>query len=246
MPFLEKVRSFFLLPKKKLNWWVSNWRESKEFRKQLIAVVLGFGIAGILWGWQCYDWTTSHNEAFTNPFSIILGAFWISVFGGLALAFSFFKKNKRRFLLLFFLGIPVWFLAFLTPGVLSDWVWYGSLMFLHPLVLLFFLLFDSNKIVSLFDLDPSLHVGTLCLEFFLTFLLVGIFYSFFFKKPSKLKLILIPPIWVAIFAIISPIIGNLIGFYLFHSLLLAYLLTFLLISLSFALSLFKEIKYEKS
>ena len=70
-------------------------------------------------------------------------------------------------------------------------------------------------------------------------------YSLFFKKPPKLKLILIPPIWVAIFAIISPIIANLIGIYLFHSLLLAYLLNFLLISLAFALSLFREIKHEK-
>jgi len=244
MPFLRRVKSFFLLPKKELNWWVFNWRNSREFKRQLFAVVLGFGIGGMLWGFHCYDWATSHNEAFTNPFSIILGALWISIFGGLALAFSFFKKNKIKFLFLFFLGIPVWFLAFLIPGIFSSWEWYGSLIFLHPFVLFFFLLFDSNKIVSLFDLDPSLHIGTLCLEFFFTFLLIGIFYSFFFKKSSKLKLIFIPPIWVAIFAIISPIIGNLIGVYLFHSLLLSYLLTFLLISLCFALCLFKEIKHE--
>ncbi|MCD6528276.1 hypothetical protein J7K44_01420 [bacterium] len=244
MLFLKRVKSFFLLPKRELNWWVFNWRNSKEFKRQLFAVVLGFGIGGMLWGWQCYDWTTSHNEAFTNPFSIILGALWISIFGGLALAFSFLREKKKKFLLLFFLGIPAWFLAFLIPGIFSSWLWYGSLIFLHPFVLFFFLLFDSNKIVSLFDLDPSLHIGTLCLEFFFSFLLIAVFYSFFFKKPSKLKLIFIPPIWVGIFAIISPIIGNLIGVYLFHSLLLSYLLTFLLISLSFALSLFKEIKYE--
>jgi len=55
MSFSKRVRSFFLLPKKKLNWWVSNWRESKEFRKQLVAVVLEFGIGEILWGFHCYD-----------------------------------------------------------------------------------------------------------------------------------------------------------------------------------------------
>ena len=92
MPFLKKVKNFFLLPKKELNWWIFNWKNSKEFKKQLLAVVLGFGIGGILWGFYCYDWATSYNEAFTNPFSIILGAFWISIFGGLALTFLFFKK----------------------------------------------------------------------------------------------------------------------------------------------------------
>jgi len=112
MPFLEKVRSFFLLPKKKLNWWLSNWRESKEFRKQLVAVVLGFGIAGILWGWQCYDWATSHNEAFTNPFSLILGALYLAIFGGLGLGWAFFRENKRKFLFLILLGIPAWLIAF--------------------------------------------------------------------------------------------------------------------------------------
>jgi len=244
MPFSKRVRSFFLLPKKKLNWWISNWRESKEFRRQLIAVILGFGVAGILWGWQCYDWTTSHSEAFTNPFSIILGAFWTSVFGGLALAFSFFKKNKRKFFLLFFLGIPVWFLAFLIPGIFSEWLYILSAIISLIYIVIFYLF--KVDITPLLNLKPSLVIAGIWLEFLFTFLLVAIFYSFFFKKPSKLKLILIPPIWVAIFAIIAPIIGNLIGFYLFHSLFLAYLLTFLLISLSFALSLFKEIKYEKS
>ena len=244
MPFLEKVRSFFLLPKKKLNWWVSNWRKSKEFRKQLVAVVLGFGIGGMLWGFHCYDWVTSHNEAFTNPFSIILGAFWISIFGGLALAFSFLREKRKEFLLLIFLGIPVWVLAFVMPGIFNEWLYILSAI-ISLIYIVIFYLFKVN-ITPLLNLKPSLVIAGIWLEFLFTFLLVAIFYSFFFKKSSKLKLILIPPIWVAIFAIISPIIGNLIGFYLFHSLLLAYLLTFLLISLSFALSLFKEIKYEKS
>ncbi len=50
MPFLKKVKNFFLLPKKELNWWIFNWKSSKEFKKQLLAVVFGFGVAGLVWG----------------------------------------------------------------------------------------------------------------------------------------------------------------------------------------------------
>jgi len=243
MAFLKKIKSFFLFPKKELNWWVFNWKSSNEFKKQLLAAILGFGVGGMLWGFHCYDWATSHNEAFTNPFSIILGAFWISIFGGLALAFSFLKESKRRSLLLIFLSIPAWVLGFVIPGIFNEWLYILSAV-ISPIYIVIFYLFKVD-ITPLLNLKPSLVVAGIWMEFLFTFLLITIFYSFFFKKPSKLKLIFIPPIWVAIFAIISPIIGNLIGTYLFHSLLLSYLLTFLLISLSFALSLFKEIKYER-
>jgi len=243
MSFLKKVRSFFLLPKKKLNWWISNWRESKEFRKQLIAVVLGFGIAGLIWGGALYKDVAHSKDVFIYP-THWLGVLSLAIFGGLGLGYAFLKDNKKKILFLILLGIPVWILGFLIPRIFIEWLMVLSAV-ISVVYIGFYYLFKID-ITSLLYLKPSLAVTSIWVEFFLTFLLIGIFYSFFFKKSSKLKLILIPPIWVAIFAIISPIIGNLIGFYLFHSLLLAYLLTFLLISLSFALSLFKEIKYEKS
>ena len=208
-------------------------------------VVLGFGIAGLIWGGALY-WSYHNSDApFISPFILDGGALPLAIFGGLGLGCAFLRNDKKKFLFLILLGIPAWIFGFLIPMVLSEWIWYGSLIVLHPFVLIFFLLFESNKIVSLFDLRPSLHIGTLCLEFFFSFFLISIFYSLLFKTLPKLKLILIPPIWVAIFSIISPIIANLIGIYLFHSLLLAYLLNFLLISLAFALSLFREIKHEK-
>ncbi len=244
MPFLKKVKNFFLLPKKELNWWIFNWKNSKEFKKQLLAVVFGFGVAGLVWGGVLY-WSYHNSSAsFISPFILDGGALLIAVFGGLGLGCAFFKNNKKKILLLILLGIPVWILAFLIPSIFIEW-----LIVLSAIISLgyiaFYYLFKVD-ITSLLYLKPSVDITGIWFEFFLTFLLVGIFYSFFFPKSSKLKIIFIPPIWVAIFAIIAPIIGNLIGVYLFHSLLLSYLLTFLLISLSFALSLFKEIKYEKS
>jgi len=244
MPFLKKVKNFFLLPKKELNWWIFNWKNSKEFKKQLLAVVFGFGVAGLVWGGVLY-WSYHNSSAsFISPFILDGGALLIAVFGGLGLGCAFFKNNKKKILLLILLGIPVWILAFLIPSIFIEWLWTASGV-IFPIFWVIGYPFKID-IVNFLIIEPSLQIGTLWLEFFLAFILVGIFYSFFFKKSSKLKIVFIPPIWVAIFAIIAPIIGNLVGVYLFHSLLLAYLLTFLLISLSFALSLFKEIKYEKS
>jgi MFS family permease len=119
MPFLSKIKNFFLWPKRELSWWISNWKESKEFRRQLLAVVLGFGVGGILWGWQCYNWVTTHNEVFTNPFSFVLGAIYLAIFGGLGLGWAFFRKDKKKFLLLILLGIPIWVVAFLVGQILS-------------------------------------------------------------------------------------------------------------------------------
>jgi len=243
MPFLKKVKNFFLLPKKELNWWIFNWKNSKEFKKQLLAVVFGFGIAGLVWGCALYKDVACSKDAFIYPVHW-LGVLSLTIFGGLGLGCAFFKNNKKKILLLILLGIPAWILAFLIPSIFIEWLWTASGI-IFPIFWVIGYPFKID-IVNFLIIKPSLQIGTLWLEFFLTFLLIGIFYSFFFPKSSKLKIIFIPPIWVAIFAIIAPIIGNLVGVYLFHSLLLSYLLTFLLISLSFALSLFKEIKYEKS
>ena len=242
MSFLKRVKSFFLLPKKELNWWVFNWRNSREFKRQLFVVVLGFGIAGLIWGGALY-WSYHNSDAsFIFPFILDGGAIPLAIFGGLGLSYAFFKNNKKKILFLILLGIPVWILAFLIPVIFTEWLMVLSAV-ISVVYIGFYYLFKID-ITPLLYLKPSLAVAGIWLEFLFTFLIVTIFYSFFFKKSSKLKLIFIPPIWVAIFAIISPIIGNLIGVYLFHSLLLSYLLTFLLISLCFALSLFKEIKHE--
>ncbi|MCD6412328.1 hypothetical protein J7K91_01425 [bacterium] len=243
MSFLKLIKNFFLFPKKELNWWVFNWKNSKEFRKQLILVVLGFGIAGLIWGGALY-WSYHNSDAsFIFPFILDGGAVPLAIFGGLGLGCAFLKSNKKKFLFLILLGIPIWILTFLIPVIFAEWLWTASAI-IFPIFWVIGYPFKID-IVNFLIIEPSLQIGTLWLEFFFSFLLIAVFYSLFFKKPSKLKLILIPPIWVAIFAIIAPIIGNLIGAYLFRSLLLSYLLTFLLITLSFALSLFKEIKHEK-
>jgi len=243
MSFLKLIKNFFLFPKKELNWWIFNWKNSKEFRKQLILVVLGFGIAGLIWGGALY-WSYHNSDApFISPFILDGGAVPLAIFGGLGLGCAFLRKDKKKFLFLILFGVPIWVLSFLIPRIFIEWLMVLSAV-ISIVYIGFYYLFKID-ITPLLYLKPSLAVTGIWLEFLFTFLIVTIFYSFFFKKPPKLKLILIPPIWVAIFAIISPIIANLIGVYLFHSLLLAYLLNFLLITLSFALSLFREIKHEK-
>ena len=242
MSFLKLIKNFFLFPKKELNWWIFNWKNSKEFRKQLILVASGFGIAGLVWGGALYKDVAHSKDVFVYPVHW-LGILSLAIFGSLGLGCAFLRNNKKKFLFLILLGIPIWILAFLIPVIFTEWLWTASGI-IFPIFWVIGYPFKID-IVNFLIIEPSLQIGTLWLEFFFSFLLIEIFYSFFFKKSPKLKLILIPPIWVAIFAIISPIIANLIGGYLFRSLLLAYLLTFLLITLSFALSLFREIKHEK-
>jgi len=228
MAFSKKVKSFFLFPKKELNWWIFNWKNSNEFKKQLLAVVLGFGVTGLIWGGALYKDVAHSKDAFISPIHW-LGVLSLAIFGGLGLGYAFLKDNKKKILFLILLGIPAWILAFLIPRIFIEWLVVLSAV-ISVVYIGFYYLFKID-ITPLLYLKPSLVIAGIWLEFLFTFLLITIFYSFFFKNSSKLKLIFIPPIWVAIFAIISPIIGNLIGVYLFHSLLLSYLLTFLLISL---------------
>jgi hypothetical protein len=88
MPFLSKIKNFFLWPKRELNWWVSNWQASKEFRRQLLAVVLGFGVAGGLIGWD--SWNNLFNIfvlGFISGITLVFlkkeKKFWEYIFGGI-------------------------------------------------------------------------------------------------------------------------------------------------------------------
>ena len=214
---------------------------SQKFRKEFWLVILGFSLGGILWGWFCFDWILTHQETFTNPFSFILGAFSLALFGGLSLSLIFFKKSKKKFWLCFLLGFPAWILAFLLPGIGVYFLWLGSLVILRPFVILFILITNNEKIVSLLNLHPSLGVGTFLLQFFLSFFLITLFYALFFSQISKVKFLLLPPLFGALASIFSPLLANLLGFYLLHSLFLAYLLTFFFITFSFAFCLTKFI-----
>ena len=65
-------------------------------RKEFLGVVFGFGLAGALWGWECYRGTVGSDDVITSPFSFILGAVFLGVFGGIALVLAGFGEARPR------------------------------------------------------------------------------------------------------------------------------------------------------
>ena len=61
--------------------------KTMSFWRRTGILVAGFGFGGVLWGLEVYRGTVGSDEVFTNPFSYILGAVALGVFGGLALAY---------------------------------------------------------------------------------------------------------------------------------------------------------------
>ena len=243
---LQKLKNFFLWPKKEWQWWIRNWKQDLEFRKQLLAIILGFGIAGLIWGGALYYSYHDSTSPFILPFILDGGAIPLAILGGLGLGYAFFRNNKRKIILLVLLGLPAWFIAFLVPAIFREWLLWGGGIFLFPLYLAISYYSDIIGYQgSLIDLKPSLVVGSLWLGFLLLGISIILFLATFFKRASK-KFLLFPSLFLAFSSLIFPLIFNLVYFYLFHSLFLVYLLTFVLITLTFALSLFKAIKYEAS
>jgi hypothetical protein len=70
--------------KNNINWWKEGFRD-KGFKIRFLSSIIGFGISGILWGIECYSGTIARNEAFTNPFSFILGAICFGIIGSFSL-----------------------------------------------------------------------------------------------------------------------------------------------------------------
>ena len=214
-------------------------------KKETLIGSLGFGIGGILWGKQCFDWVITHSESFSNPFSFVLGAGYLAILSALSLSYVFLKSQKAKVFLFILLSVLVWVFSFLVVGIFVDFLWSLSLFTLQPFVAGFILLTKIENAPVVLDLKPSLRVATLWIEFLLTFFLVSIFYSLFLKKSLRKKVILYPPIVGSVASVFAPVVGNIVGFYLLHSLFLAYVLTFFLVSFSFGLMLVKELKNER-
>lgn len=219
--------------------------QNTGFLRQAAVAAVGFGIGGLLWGLEAYRGTVGAGESFTNPFSYILGAVALAVFGGLALAYATHLNGSvslSRFLLskhtlkIVGIGLVGWLVAFLLPAVWVEQLSIGSVL------LLSIVLSPLNEtgafvdtIINYIGLDPALHMGGLFLEFLASGAIVGLVYSLILKT-KILKTVLWSAGGFALASLIGPILGNLIG-NLFGLLLVSYLVTFLIIGIIFAASL---------
>jgi len=230
-----------------------------EWKYSAIAAA-GFGLGGALWGWEAYRGTVGAGEAFTNPFSYVLGAIFLGVFGGLALAavrhlqrsstglgMSFFIS--RQTLLIVGVGTIGWLVAFVVPAIGVYWLFLigsGILPFLLAIFTIPLGVIGANNVIDV-GLSPSLLVGNLWLEFLITGVIAGLFYARILKA-NVLKMMLRGGLGFAFASVSGPILGNLIGDAV-DVLFVSYIVTFLIIGVVigkfFVLALFKNSTVKK-
>lgn len=207
--------------------------------KAMLISAAGFGIGGAFWGLEAYRGTVGSHEVFTNPFSYVLGAVYLGVFGGLALALIeklknlsvpwwvglFSSENLKRMGRIVGIGTIGWLVAFVVPAVLGEWLLaFGAV--LTPLIFVI-AKFGSLDVIPLFILKPSLILGQLWVHFLIAGIFIGAVYAILLKT-KIVKTALWTGLGFAIASLIGPILGNLVG-NVFDSLLISYLVTFLVI-----------------
>ncbi len=219
-------------------------------RRRWYGVVFGFGLAGALWGWECYRGTVGSGDVITNPFSFILGAVFLGFFGSIVLAL--FKDNLaenssryiKKILKVVLLGTAGCMVGFVVPLMFMDWMMVlGSII--NPILIIIEDFIPGVDFSYLFTLEPSLTTGQLWLEFLFTGVIIALFYALILKAKIK-SLVLRGSVSFALASIISPIIGNLIGNNLLNSLFSAYIITFALIGVIFGIALSSKLLERRS
>jgi hypothetical protein len=192
-----------------------------SFIKYLLISSIGFGIAGLLWGWSFKLMNTDY------PLTLFGGIF-LGLFGGLGLLGRYLDNIKQILKTVGFGligGISGILLAFLG-------------IYHLPLIFGFFLsvFFPQQAPQTINNLIHYLNIPQLGIFIYLlNFIIVGIIFGLFYALSFKIKLW--PMIWrggvgFALGSFIGPIVGNLIGGAM-GSLLATYLITFFVISVVF-------------
>ena len=137
--------------------------------KYIITPALGFGIAGVIWGIEAFRGTVGSGETFTNPFSYILGAVAFGILGSLSLVI--FSGDIKKIIKVVTVGLVGWIIAFLLPAI------WGYSLFLFGGIAqpIFFLIsyISGTSLTNLLNLQPSMLITGLWLEFLFTGAIVG-------------------------------------------------------------------------
>jgi len=196
--------------------------KSISFIKYLLFSVIGFGIAGLLWGWSLYHFIGKTSYPLT-----IWAAIFLAVFGGLGL--TIYTRDTKKIL-----KVIGWLLLSSIIGAII--VFLGS--YHLPIAALFIssLFFNGPSpdwVINFIDYLalPGLGIFFFWINFLILGSIVGISFAF------SLRIKLWPMIWrggvgFALGSFIGPIVGNLIGGAM-GSLLATYLITFFVISVVF-------------
>lgn len=233
-----------------------NASDAKNFgvsrRKRTVILMTGFGLGGLLWGLEAYRGTVGSTDAFTSPFSYILGAVAMGFFGGLALAVvkKMDSSNSSRFnagylvdketLRIVGVSVVTWVGAFVVLLYLSKWLFLAGsaiIPFILSIVVIPLTLFNKDEIVNV-NLEPSLFIGNLWLGFLVLAVIFCLVLHLVVMRMKK-KIFITAILAFTVSALISPIVGN-VASGMLDLLLVSYLITFLLPGLVLGMTLAKQ------
>lgn len=195
----------------------------KDFLKNVLTPMIGFGLAGALWGHSVFVGEVKLQHGYGTPFPYVLGAIFLGILGSVSLVL--FSGSWKKILQMIGFGMLAWIVAFTLPRI---WEYplaiYGGLALTLPLYL-----FGNSGIGERLDfaylgLRPSMGLANFWIEFFLAGVIVSAAYLLILKGKS-IKRALFGATWFALASIVSPILGNIAG-NVFDSLFTAYLVTF--------------------
>ncbi len=188
-------------------------------RNYFLINILGFGLAGIVWGLARYFLVPVSETTIDFPLHYIM-AFSISILGGLSLTYGI-RDIKRiwRVIEFGFYGMVVSLIVgafsvsfiFIGSNLFLPWLWFGSI--------------TINDFWNKFSgLEPNIIIGDLWILFFIMGAIIGAFFAIGMRKKIW------PMAWragigMALGSIAGPILGNLVG-----PLWLSYAVTFFILT----------------
>lgn len=210
--------------------------------KYIVTPAVGFGLAGLIWGWEAYRGTVGAGETFTNPFSYILGAVAFGILGSLSLVL--FSGDKKKIIRVVIFGTIGWIVAFILPAIFAYSLYISGSVLLS--IILFPFQFSENLsdiFIANIGLEPSLNIGGFLIEFFLTGMIIGLLYGFILKI-RILQTVLVSSIVFGTMSVLVPLSGNLLRF-VGAPLFIVYLFTFAIIGLVLGLLLGRAVNYQR-
>jgi len=201
--------------------------------KNILVPIVGFGLAGALWGYEVFLGEAGEPNPLGTPFAYVLGSLFLGILGSGSLIL--FSGSWKKILQMMGLGTLAWIVAFNLPRIWEyELSILSAIVFFAPLAPFG----ESRSVEAMLDylrLEPSLGLPNFWIEFFLAGAIVSAVY-YLVLKGKPIRTILFGAFGFALASIFSPIFGNVAG-NIFNSLFTAYLVTFALIGIIFGASL---------
>lgn len=212
--------------------------DMSNFVKQVLTPVIGFGLAGALWGHSIFVGEVKLQNDYGTPFPYILGAIFFGILGAGAL--TIFSRGWKKIMLTICITTMIWVIGFTVPRIWEeDLSFWGTLILALPIGIVGF--FNTSLARSFLEplqylgLQPKMALATFWPEFLLIAIAVTAAYALALKANIK-RLVIFGTVGFTVSSIVSPVIGNLVG-NLFNSLFAVYLITFTLIGVMFGSAL---------